>query len=82
MESFDRFSIWLRGCEINGTKVYCLEGEGETGLYKVWKEYEYKHNYYNDVATYHVWIKGHWLTATTNYQSALAMWNNHKGGGG
>lgn len=35
----DLFKLWLRGCELNHTQIYLLEGEGETALYKCWKTY-------------------------------------------
>ena len=75
----DKFDYWLKGCEQNGTEVWCLEGEGKTALYKLQRKVLVKNNYFNDVPTFHVWIKGEWLTATTDYQGALAVWNNHKG---
>ena len=37
------FELWIKGCEANKTLVYCLEGCGNTALYKI-NGYK-KHNY-------------------------------------
>ena len=72
------FSLWLKGCEINNTEVYCLDGKGDSGFYKTQSKYMAKWNYYNTTPVYHVWVNGERIAATTNYCSALATWNNHK----
>ena len=52
----DLFKLWLRGCELNHTQIYLLEGEGETALYKCWKTYigEDYHEY-NETPVFSVW---------------------------
>lgn len=76
MQKETQFELWLKGCEINNTLLYCLDGKGDTGFYKTISTYEYNHNYYFDTPVYHVWIKGKFITACANFYSALATWNN------
>lgn len=68
------FDLWLKGCEINNTKIYPLERSGDTAIYKVWSEYECNNNYYNTTPLYFVWIAGN-LETTTNLQTAYALFN-------
>ena len=70
------FELWLKGCEINGTKVYNLEGSGETALYKCWKEYIVQHREYTDTPVYIGWVDGKQVVAVTDYLQALRVWQN------
>ena len=70
------FECWLKGCEINGTKVYNLEGSGETALYKCWKEYIVQHREYTDTPVYIGWVDGKQVVAVTDYLQALRVWQN------
>lgn len=33
-----QFELWVKGCEDNKTILYCLEGSGNTALYKTQNE--------------------------------------------
>lgn len=70
------FECWVKGCEINGTKIYPLEGSGETALYKCWKEYMLQHREYAESPVYIGWVDGKEVCATTDYQEALTVWQN------
>ena len=71
-----RFELWVRGCEINSTKIYPLEGSGDTALYKCWNEYLSGHRAYNTTPVFIGWIEGKEVCATTDYLSALACWKS------
>lgn len=77
----EQFRLWVKGCEINHTDMYLLEGSGDTAVYKLTRQYECKHNFYNVTPVYAVWVAGKELACTTNYLDAMAVWNNHKGEG-
>ena len=68
------FDLWLKGCEVNNTILYCLEGSGDTGLYKLQKQYEYKNNYFYENPVYIGWVKGKQVCACGNYLEALNVW--------
>ena len=70
------FEIWVKGCEINGTKIYNLEGSGETALYKCWKEYIVQHREYTETPVYIGWVDGKQVVAVTDYLQALRVWQN------
>ena len=76
-EKSEQFELWLKGCEINKTELYCLEGEGDTGMYKTQSKRLVGHNYYGDVSTYHVWVAGKNIVSTTNYYDAIGIWNKY-----
>jgi len=62
------FDLWLKGCEINNTKIYPLEGSGDTAIYKVWSEYECNNNHYSSISS--------GLTGIlANLQTAYALFN-------
>jgi hypothetical protein len=70
--------LWLKGCEINETKIYPLEGQGKTALYKVWKDFiGADYHEYHTTPVFIGWVDGKQVCATTNYKSALACWRNH-----
>lgn len=71
------FELWVKGCEINGTKLYCLEGKDGTALYQLVGEYEYKYNIFRNVS-YQVWEKGKCICVTTNSIAAYQVWDNVK----
>ena len=68
------FEAWLKGCEENNTRLYCLAGQGDTALYKTQSWNEVKHNFFGDAPVYHVWIKGKCEAAITDYISAHALY--------
>lgn len=70
------FELWLRGCEINGTLVYLLEGSGENALYKLTKEIMIGSNIYYKNPVYMGWVDGEEVCATTNYLEAYHIWEN------
>lgn len=74
------FELWVKGCEINHTEIYCLDGSGDHGVYQTRSRYMMNHVYYYNSPVFHVWINGKWLASTTNYHSAMGAWNNNKGG--
>ena len=71
------FEIWVKGCEINGSNIYPLEGLGENALYKCWKEYSCNHREYYETPVYIGWVAGKEVCATTNYLEALHSWQLH-----
>ena len=68
------FECWVKGNELNKTDLWCLEGEGDTALYKTQTKHEVNHNYYGNIPVFHVWIKGKSECSTTDYQAALALY--------
>ena len=44
MMTLTQFELWVKGCEDNKTILYCLEGSGDTALYKTQNELEKKRN--------------------------------------
>ena len=73
----DTFGLWLKGCEINGTKIYPLEGTKDTALYKCWKDYIGGNREYHETPVFIGWVDGKEVCATTNYQEALCCWREH-----
>lgn len=71
------FDLWLRGCEINNTKIFPLEGSGDTAIYKVWSEYECDHNYYRTTPLYFVWIAGNLVLDTMDLSVAYKLFDKH-----
>ena len=74
------FECWLKGCEINGTKIYPLEGQHDTALYKCWKDYIAGHREYHETPVYIGWVNGKEVCATTDYREALHSWKVNGGG--
>lgn len=70
------FNLWIKGCKVNKTILFCLDGKGETGLYKTTSSHLVKNNYYYDSPVYHVWINGERLIATTSYLAAYRKWES------
>lgn len=70
------FDLWVKGCEINKTLLYRLEGNKDTALYKTISQHLVKHNFYYDTPVYHVWVKGKRLIATTSYLEAYHKWES------
>ena len=68
------FELWVKGCEINHTKVYRLEGEGDTAVYKTQSDYKYKHNRYKTSPIYHVWIRGVCVVVIQDYEKAIEIY--------
>ena len=75
-----QFELWLKGCEMNSTALYCLEGDGATGIYKTQQWHFVGNNYCGDSPVYHVWIDGERKCCILNYHSAMQVWRNRKGG--
>ena len=73
-EMITTYEAWVLGCEVNHTKVYRLEGEGDTGVYKTQEQYEYKNNYYSTTPLYHVWIRGKSVGVLQDYNSAIELY--------
>lgn len=70
------FEIWLKACETCKTKLFLVEGAGETALYSVKDEYRYKHQVFYTTPVYIGFVEGKDVCATTDFQSALACWRN------
>ena len=70
------FEIWLQGCKINNSEVWCLEGDGDSGLYKVFKRYFVGNREYNETPVYIGWVNGKQVVAVTNYRQAYTVWHN------
>lgn len=70
------FDYWVKGCELNNTDLWCLEGEGDTALYKTQNRYEANHNTMGTTPVFHVWIKGKCKCSTTNYEEAYEVYQN------
>ena len=68
------FECWVKGNELNKTDLWCLEGKGDTALYKTQTKHEVNNNYYGDTPVFHVWIKGKSELSTTDYQAAVALY--------
>lgn len=69
-----QFELWIKGCEINKTLVYCLEGCGNTALYKTQNEYWYKNNRFYTNPVYHVWKDGKRIYCGMNREEAYKYW--------
>ena len=64
------FDCWVAGCELNKTDLWCLEGEGDTALYKTQSKHMVNNNSIGDTPVFHVWIKGKCKLSTTDYKQA------------
>ena len=73
------FALWVKGCEINKIELYCLEGDGDTGLYETKSKYLYKHNYYYNSPVFHVWIKGKCEFSGLDYLTAQRLYAKRSG---
>jgi len=71
------FDLWLRGCEINNTKIFPLEGSGDTAIYKVWSEYEFKHTCFRTTPVYFVWINGELALDTMSLSAAYKVFDKY-----
>ena len=70
------FECWVKGNELNNTDLWCLEGEGDTTLYKTQTKHEVNNNFYGDTPVFHVWIKGKCELSTTDYQAAVSKYRS------
>lgn len=68
------FELWIKGCEANKTLAYCLEGCGDTALYKTQNEYWYKNNRFYTDSVYHVWKNGERIYCGMNRDEAYKYW--------
>ena len=68
------FECWVKGCEMNNTNLYCLEGKGDTALYKTQTWKEMNHNYHGNTPVFHVWIKGKCEHSGTDYKAAYDLY--------
>lgn len=68
------FELWIKGCEANKTLAYCLEGCGDTALYKTQNEYWYKNNRFYTDSVYHVWKDGERIYCGMNRDEAYKYW--------
>ena len=67
------FRMWADSFRGSETKLFLLEGDGETGLYKsqTW------HNGQGDSPVYHVWIDGKCKCAILNYREAYEIFRKN-----
>lgn len=70
------FELWVKGCETNKTELYCLEGDGDTGLYETKSKYLHEHNYYYNGPVFHVWIRGKCEYSGPDYLKAHRVYSN------
>ena len=68
------FELWIKACEEYGTKIFCLDEHGETGLYKTWNEYEFNHYFYRTPPVFHVWNGDKRIYCGLSYQEAERMY--------
>lgn len=68
------FELWIKGCETNKTLVYCLEGCGNTALYKTQSQYWYGNNRFYTDPVYHVWKDGKRIYCGMNRNEAYFKW--------
>lgn len=76
-EIMTQFELWIKGCEANKTILYCLEGSGDTALYKTQNEYWYKNNRFYTKPVYHVWKNGKRICCSTNFLEAYHKWKGN-----
>lgn len=72
-----QFELWIKGCEINKTLVYCLEGCGNTALYKTQNEYWHKNNRFYTDPVYHVWKDGKRIYCGMSRNEAYFKWRDN-----
>lgn len=72
-----QFELWIKSCEINKTLVYCLEGSGDTALYKTQNEYWYKNNQFYTDPVYHVWKDGKRIYCGMSRNEAYFKWRDN-----
>lgn len=73
-EIMTNFELWIKGCEANKTILYCLEGSGDTALYKTQNEYWYKNNRFYTKSVYHAWKDGERLYCGMSRDEAYKYW--------
>lgn len=73
------FDFWVKACEENRTKIWCLAGFRGDGLYSTWNEYECRNDYFRKTQIYHVWIGGRRIYCGMSYTAAYEAWRkeNH-----
>jgi hypothetical protein len=69
-----QFELWLKACEEFNEIVWCLEGSGDTGLYKLQRQYEYKNNFYYTDPTYIIWMYDRIVYVGRNAAEAYQWW--------
>lgn len=72
-----QFELWVKGCEINNTILWLLEGSGENAFYKTTTAHLVNHNYIYSAPVFHVWIDGVRKIATTSYLNAYSCYEKH-----
>ena len=75
--SLTTYDAWLKGCEINNTRLYRLKDcdcMQETGLYKLTSEYMVRGHAYFRTPVYVVWWNGKQVLYSTNYVEAVRKW--------
>lgn len=73
------FELWVKGCEINKAELYCLEGNGETGIYETKSKCLHNYNYYYNSSVFHVWINGKCEFSGMDYMTALRLFTKRSG---
>lgn len=73
------FQMWVNACEEFKTIIYCLEGEGDTALYKTTKEHIINNARFYDTPVFHVWIHGKKVLTTMDYIEAVRKWEFIRG---
>lgn len=68
------FELWIKDCEANKVLVYCLEGSGDTALYKTQNEYWNRNNRFYTKPVYHVWKNGMRIYCGTNFLESYHKW--------
>ena len=68
------FELWIKGCEVNGTKIYPLEGSGQTALYKCWREYTADNRDWREDPIYICWIDGKEIFVIRDLRFAYRRW--------
>jgi len=68
------FDLWIKGCEINNSIVYLLDGSGDNGFYKLTKQYVVSNTYYYETPVFIGWRNGKQVVTSTNYVEAYNIW--------
>lgn len=71
------FKLWVNSFREDQVLI-CVEGEGETGLYKTYSRKLINNNYVNTSPVYHVWINGERECAIQDYSSAYNLFVSRK----
>lgn len=72
-----QFELWVKGCEINKTVLYPVEGTKDNALYACWREYMGKDwREYRTNAMYIGWVSGKQVVATPDRNAAYQIWKS------